>query len=62
MGMPDMSSWEREDIDKALRALEERDKLYGWDIEDNDLAYVGKVMPDGHVYDEEDWSRDSQGL
>lgn len=62
MSLPDMRNWSEEARQKALTALEERDRLYGWDKENNDLAYVGKVMPDGHVYDDEDWSRDSQGL
>lgn len=62
MSLPDMRNWSEEAKQKALNALEERDRLYGWDKENNDLAYIGKVMPDGRVYDEEDWSRDSQGL
>lgn len=62
MSLPDMTNWSEEAKQKAFNALEERDKLYGWDKENNDLAYVGKVDSYGHVYDEEDLSRDSQGL
>lgn len=57
MSLPDMRNWSKESKDKAMKALEERDKLFGWDKEDNNLGIVGK---DG--YDEEDLSRDSQGL
>ena len=57
MGMPDMSRWNEEDVSKALQALKERDKMLGWDKENNNLAVIGK-----NGYDEEDWSRDSQGL
>lgn len=62
MSLPDMRNWSEEAKQKAFDALEERDKLYGWDKENNNLAYVGKVDSYGHVYDEEDLSRDSQEL
>lgn len=62
MGMPDMRNWDEEAKQNAFNALKERDTLFGWDKENNDLAYVEKVMSDGHIYDEEDLSRDSQGL
>lgn len=57
MGMPDMRNWSEEARKSAFDALAERDKLYGWDREDNDIAKIGK-----NGYDEEDYSRDSQGL
>lgn len=57
MSLPNMNGWKQENIDKALESLKERDRLFGWNKEDNDLAIVGK-----NGYDEEDLSRDSQGL
>lgn len=62
MSLPDTRNWSDEAKQKAFQALEERDRLYGWNKPDNDLAYVGKIDASGHVYDEEDLSRDSQGL
>lgn len=57
MGMPDMRNWNKESVNKAMTELKERDKLFGWNKEDNDLAIIGK-----NGYDEEDLSRDSQLL
>ena len=47
MSMPDMRNWSKEATQAAFMELEERDKVLGWNS-----AYVEKVIPNGHTYDE----------